>query len=608
MATDAQDTVQHTDHALLVGLGLFGHQIGLFEALDGVRFPGRVHQRAPQRKLRELLAALAAGYQQLQEIDLAANPIRADPVVIAAWDSQGFAHYTGLSRGLRRADATTVSDLKAALNRVSVPFLARDVEEVLATGTPLRLEGDTTGVATTAQLPGVEPGLIEGRLQPGFHIASVSLRTPHYRIILGSVHFEGKRVPCQTLESLINLAEQRVGHPMRRVDLLYTRLEALRKKEQRWRDKAQKPHKRAQRFEERAWELHFLIRQAQQEVQAQEAGKRRRRDFGELSRAVGPYSRLMRARRRLGTYQRWQASARRRQQEAARVVKRYLDRAGALRTEQGALQERIAQYEEDNRTHPHPIEVVFSLDGDYGTPENVTLLTELGYQVMTKAHGQTATPHLKREVSPETVWETVNSITQATESQRTAFGRCPYPVRLILARQQRGETVRHNTLVISPLDAAWGQTSTLARRPLGTAESVCFYNRRQDIEAGLKEFKGVFYMGHIRFFDLEAIQIQEQLIAFLPNFIRWAIRYYFRPNAIHVPSRAERGLEQLRDVVRVAMRSQAEIRYEENGCVIKFAPKGAFAGLAIDLRQPLAFQLPLPLFARLSVFDEFDST
>jgi len=60
--------------------------------------------------------------------------------------------------------------------------------------------------------------------------------------------------------------------------------------------------------------------------------------------------------------------------------------------------------------------------------------------------------------------------------------------------------------------------------------------------------------------------------------------------------------------VRIAMRSQAEICYEADGCIIKFAPKGAFAGLVIDLRQPLAFQLSLPLFAKLPIFDEFDST
>jgi hypothetical protein len=600
MATDTQDTTRPTDHALLVGLGLFGHQIGLFDALDEVRFPGRVYKRAPQRKLRELLAALVAGYQQLQDIDLAADPIRADPVVVAAWDPQGFAHYTGVSRGLRRADATTVSDLRAALDRVSAPFLARDVEEALAAGGPLRLEGDTTGVATTAQLPGVEPGLIEGRLQPGFRIASLSLHTPLYRIILGSAHFEGKRVPCQTLESLITLAEQRVGRPWRRVDLLYAQLEVLKQEEQRWRDKANVPQARARRWEERAWEVHFLLRQTQEEAE--------RLETQQAGRKVRPHSRLAQARRHLTTYQRWEASARRRQQEAERVAKRYLDRAEGIRAEQQMLQARIARYEEDNRSNPQPLEIIFSLDGGYGTPENVALLTELGYQVMTKAHGQTATPHLKRDVGPETVWETVNTITQATESQRTTFGRCPYPVRLILTRQQRNETVRHSTLVISPPDAAWGQTPSLAHHRLGTAESVHFYNRRQDIEAGIKEFKGVFYMGHMRFFDLEAIQIQEQLITFLPNFIRWAIRYYFRPNAIHVPNQADRGLKQLRGVVRVAMRSEAEIHYEADGCIIRFASKGAFADLVIDLRQPLAFQLPLPLFAKLPIFIESDST
>jgi len=412
MATDTQDTTRHTDHALLVGLGLFGHQIGLFDALDEVRFPGRVYKRAPQRKLRELLAALAAGYQQLQEIDLAADAIRADPVVIAAWDPQGFAHYSGVSRCLCQADATTVSDLKAALDRVSTPFLARDVEEALAAGGPLRLEGDTTGVATTTQLPGVEPGLIEGRLQPGFRLASLSLRTPLYRITLGSAHFEGKRVSCQTLENLIILAEQRVGRPWRRVDLLHAQLEVLKQEEQRRRDKAHTPQSRAQGFEERFWELHFLIRQTQEEVEvleAQQAGK-----------GVRPHSRLAQARRRLTTYQRWQVSARRRQQEAERIARRYLDRAEGIWAEQQALQTRIARY--------------------------------------------------------------------------------------------------------------------------------------------------------------------------------------------HVPHRAERGLDKLRDVVRVAMRSQAEINYEADGCIMKFAPKGAFAGLVIDLRQPLAFQLSLPLFAKLPVFVESDST
>jgi len=595
MAADTQTTVRHTDHALLVGLGMFGQQIGLFEALDQVHFPGRVYKRAPQRKLRELLAALAAGYRNLQDIDLAADAIRADPLVVAAWDPQGFAHYTGVSRALRRADATTVSDLQAVLERISAPFLARDLEEALATGGPLRLEGDTTGLATTADMPGVEPGLIEGRLQPGFRMASISLRTPFYRVILGSAHFGGKTISCQTLEALLGITERRVGRPRRRVELLYQQRERLKREEEHWRDKVRRAQERLQEAEERTWELHFLIRQTQQEVESLEeeyAGRR-----------VRPHSRLARARRHLETYQRWQASARRRQQQAARSVQRFLNRAQAIKERLQALEERIARYEEDNRTNPQPLQVIFSLDGGFGTPENVALLTELGYDVIAKAHGRTATPQLKRDVTSQTVWETVNFTTQATEGTRTQFGRCPYPVRLILTRQQRGDKVRYSTLVISPPDAAWGQTATLAPYKLGTAESVQFYNRRQDIEAGIKEFKGIFYLGHMRFFSAEAVQIQEQMITFLPNFIRWAVRYYFRPKAIHIPNRADRGLAQLKDVVRIAMHSGAEVRYEADGCVLKFSPKGAFGGLVIDLRQPLPFQLPLPLFTKLSFFE-----
>jgi hypothetical protein len=90
------------------------------------------------------------------------------------------------------------------------------------------------------------------------------------------------------------------------------------------------------------------------------------------------------------------------------------------------------------------------------------------------------------------------------------------------------------------------------------------------------------------------------MITFLPNFIRWAIRYYFRPNAIYLPARADRGLDQLKDAVRVAMRSRAEVQYEIDGCILKFAPQGAFAGLVVDLRQPYAFQPMLPLFGTFS--------
>lgn len=308
MATDVQNEIQHTDHALLVGLGMFGQQIGLFDALDAVHFPGRVYKRSPQRKLRELLAALAAGYRYLQDIDLASDAVGADPVVTAAWDAKGFSHYTGVSRGIRRADARTVSELQATLEKVSAPFLARDREEALATGRPLRLEGDTTGLRTTADMPGVEPGLIEGRLQPGFRMASVSLRTPFYRVMLGSAHFNGKRVACQTIETLISLAERRIGRPRRRVELLHAQLEDLKQKEAHWREKAQRAQARAQQHEQRAWELHFLLRQTEGELKRLEAQY--------AGREIKPYSRLAQARRHRQTYQRWQASARRRQQQA----------------------------------------------------------------------------------------------------------------------------------------------------------------------------------------------------------------------------------------------------------------------------------------------------
>jgi hypothetical protein len=144
MAMDLQAAVEQTGHTLLVGLAMFGQEIGLFDTLDEIRFPGRVYRPSPQRKLWKLLAALAAGCRNLQDIDLAPNAMRADPMAIGTWDEKGFGHYIGVSRGIRRADGTTMRVLQAALENVSAPFLVPDLEEALTADGPLHLEGDTT--------------------------------------------------------------------------------------------------------------------------------------------------------------------------------------------------------------------------------------------------------------------------------------------------------------------------------------------------------------------------------------------------------------------------------------------------------------------------------
>jgi hypothetical protein len=52
------------------------------------------------------------------------------------------------------------------------------------------------------------------------------------------------------------------------------------------------------------------------------------------------------------------------------------------------------------------------------------------------------------------------------------------------------------------------------------------YNSRQTIEAGIKEGKSVFHLHHIKVRSEPAIYLQECMIIFAANFIRWATHWF----------------------------------------------------------------------------------
>jgi len=84
-----------------------------------------------------------------------------------------------------------------------------------------------------------------------------------------------------------------------------------------------------------------------------------------------------------------------------------------------------------------------------------------------------------------------------------------------LAHYQTGDTRRRSVLlhygdedVLTDLDA-WFHA----------------YNRRQTIEAGIKEGKAVFQMHHLKVRSAPALRLQEHFAAFAANFVHWAAHW-----------------------------------------------------------------------------------
>jgi hypothetical protein len=144
-ATTALTSPQVTDHALLVLLGKFAQHRGLLRLLSAVPIVQKTRDHRPQTKLIQFLVGILAGLDDLQDFNLGPRPLVADRAVIASWGQAAFAHYSGVSRTLAAADATTVQAVVAALQQVSRPFLEREVLGLLRSGRPLVLDIDLTG-------------------------------------------------------------------------------------------------------------------------------------------------------------------------------------------------------------------------------------------------------------------------------------------------------------------------------------------------------------------------------------------------------------------------------------------------------------------------------
>jgi hypothetical protein len=110
------------------------------------------------------------------------------------------------------------------------------------------------------------------------------------------------------------------------------------------------------------------------------------------------------------------------------------------------------------------------------------------------------------------------------------------------------------------------------------------YNGRQTIEAGIKEGKRVFQLHRLKVRAEPAIYLQERLVIFAANFIRWATHWLvtqaeLSPNSLNL---AKLGIKRQ---VQVGAHVSAQVIEDAQGKLLKFSQHTIFAGKVLKLRK-----------------------
>jgi hypothetical protein len=580
-------TVLLTSHAILVPWGLFAQRIGLVRALEQVPIPQRQGIHAPQTKLLEFLVAILSGCAYLQDISHGPHPLDQDQVVAQFWGQPQWADYSGVSRTLHACTAETGAATQSALRQVSQPFIDREVMLALQGRGVLIYDGDLTGrpvANSSTTYPNVAFGWMSEAVHLGYQAALVSMHSPTYgRLWLSVEQHPGDTVSVTQAAALVQAAEAQTGaRPWRRTDLLAARLASVKSQLQTAALELECAQARLAQTRQRLDQLaHELVVWQQRLTELTE-------DYRRRGRPERPHSRLAQTRRGLQLRERrWPRRCRDLDRDIRRCERRQRQVA-LLQSELQTLEQRQAQFAEDNRTNPWPIRAIFRLDGGFGSGPNVALLIEMGYDVYSKASDGRVIRAYRRQVNATTPRARVGQNSEVITWANVRITHCPYPLDVALERFHTGAKQRHAVLL------HYGETPVRSD-PVGWFE---FYNGRQDIEAGIKEGKNVFQMHHLKVRSPAGLPIQEQFAAFAANFVRWAAAWLHEmcPEAPAPFGQAQANVKRL---VRIAANTSAWVIGQPQSWLLKFTELSAFADVELVIRDSGPLQLALPFFEKL---------
>ena len=579
-----------TQHAMLVLWGQFAQALGLIQELGKVPLHQKKVQHDPHTKILEFFVAVLAGLEHLQELSTAGEPIENDLAVARAWQQPAWADYSGVSRTLTALTKAEAEQIVGSLDRISQPYIDREVMLSLANPGYLTLDGDLTAQPvsdTSTTYPGAAYGHMDNnQVGQGYQVAKVGFRSPTYgRLMLSSALHPGDVVSCTQAKALVLAAETRIGlRPWRRTDLLAQRLEAQVKDRNVRDQRYQETHQALEKSQAQLPEIWRQIQDCQEQLDTAE------HEYQDQGREERPFSKPGKLRNQLAVLQRRKTRLEKKLsklEEQLAFRRKHL--AESLEAER-ELRQRLHKYEQENAANPFPIRVIFRIDAGFGTPENVAWLIEMGYDVYTRPYGDWLKPRLKRQAEGLT-WTWVGNNAEMIVWKEMKLEDFPYPLNLSLERFHTGSSLRYAAMLHFGCD------------PVTTdpASWFTFYNARQTIEAGIKEGKGTFAMRYLKVRSKPALYLQEQFARFAANFVRWAAEWLAEQCPQLPNGWEETAHPKVKQQVKVGAHTSAWVSWQEQGCLLRFTNHSVFAGRSLQVRKSVAIQLALPFSRKSSI-------
>lgn len=580
------DTVQPTQHGLLVCWGEFARELGLVEQLHTVPIPQKTVTHSPAAKLTTLFLGVLSGQEYLRDLTHAPAPLYHDPALAAAWGLPALPEASGVSRTLAACTPTSLTALQTALATLTQPFLERALQDLYLRDQSLVLDVDLTGQpvsATSTTYPHAAFGYMDGAIELGYQVAVVCLHTNLYgrQWLVGKQH-PGDTVSAPCLLGLLQAAEHRLGsHPRRRPELLDARIAALQARAAAATAQADAAaNQRLTLLAERAAllpQLRLVNRRVCDlrygRAGAHPAPATLNRADADLAQGQARYQRLADQAKQL-----W------RREHRAR------DLAQAVAAEVAPLVARRATLVAENTAQPAGPRCVLRMDAGFSSGANLTAVLELGYDVLTKSANPALIQALQARVTPTTVWTRVGQNAEMVGWTHYTLNTCPYPLTVGLERFHTPEGLKYAVLLRNPADAD--------RRCPDLRTWFHAYNERGDIEAGIKQSKTVFHLQHLWSRHAIGMQIQVALTLFAANFVQWAARWGHE-RLLVTQGHLTDWFTSVKHLVRIAANSPAVVERTGLQVVVRFSAVSSLAGVVMALRGGRAVQLELPLFARL---------
>ena len=571
--SENEEQVQQTQHAFLVIWGEFASEIGLIKGIEGVKLKQKTYQHTPQAKVLEMLVAIMGGTRYLQDISLSAHPLDKDKAVAQSWGQPGWADYSGVSRTMSSLSWEEALSIVAVFEKVSQPFLETELTLIRKEGERLQIDGDLTGIPvsnTSKTYPNAAFGHMDDDIRLGYQAGVVSIFSPTYgRLWLSGMHHPGNTVSSTQAEALILEAEAKTHlRPLRRTDLLEKRIS----------DHAQTKEPVLERLATQQSNCEVT---RQRLIESQTQRQERLIDlecieqiYQARNRPERPTSRLALQRKRCQAAQRRCLSREKALQSAQRKLVKTQSRLEVLQSEAQVLQQRLERFRQDNAANDYPIETEFRLDAGFGSYHNIALLIEMGYEAYTKPFNHQVIQYLRNKVQDTQSWTRVGNNAEMIAWPDLQLKGCPYPLNVALEHFYTGKTRKHGVL------CHFGTDPVTQDLPAWFAH----YNGRQTIEAGIKEGKQVFHLHRIKVRSEPAIFLQERMVLFAANFIRWA--------ALWLAERSQPD-ENALDILAIGIKRQvhvgahvsAQVIRNSEGVLLKFSEFSAFAGKVLILSK-----------------------